>query len=238
MAVALIGGVAGFLLLPRKFAYAVVLLSLLQLWVFSLPIVADTLLYHLGKKHPPMTEISEEVDYIVILGAAHSNSPSPSSLSALGGDALKRLAEGVRLMQNQKNARLWLGGKTTDGINHAVLMSNAAVELGIREERILIRTEVHNTRTEMAAVKKDTQFGDNILIVSSAYHLPRVSRWAEYYELFPLYAPANSYPKPRGIRLARDLMPRADALAKSSIAWHEFFGTIHWFFHALPRLNF
>lgn len=238
--IAFVGCILGLLLLffRRKAALGMISISLLQLWFFSLPIVGDFLLYSLARHHPPIIALTEQVDYIVVLGSFHRNSSSPSTLSSLNEDALKRLAEGIRLLKNQEQAYLWLGGEKLSGVNHAVRMKEAAIELGVPAERILIHTEVHNTRTEIETLKKNTQFGDNIVIVSSAYHLPRVSRWTQYYNLLPLYAPADSYPRPNTKNLSSFLLPRTYALQNSVIAWHEYFGIVHWFLFTLPKLDF
>ena len=111
------------------------------------------------------------------------------------------------------------------------------MELGVPARRIVTRTDVHNTRTELKALKVNTAGSDDIIIVSSSYHLSRVALWAKHYGLFPSYAPADP---PFVFRTAdvtplSHLIPQANALTLSSIAMHEYLGIAHWFL--LTRLQ-
>ena len=134
-------------------------------------------------------------------------------------------------MKNQEAARLWFSGEMKGNISHPILMKEAAIDLGVPPARIITYMDVHNTRTEMKALKANTAYGDNIVIVSSSYHLPRVALWAKHYGLFPLYAPADTFPKFKAseTNLFKFLIPQESALILSSTALHEYLGIAHWF---------
>ncbi len=242
MPLAFIGCVLGLILLFsfRRTAIYIISLSLLQLWLFSLSPVANLLYYNLTKRHPPVAFLDQQVDYIVVLGSSSHNNAHPSIFNKLSSTAILRLLEGVRLLKNQTTAHLWFSGINRFNISHPDLMREAAIELGVPAERILSYEDVHNTRTEIKALKENTALGDNIVIVSSSYHLPRVALWAKFYQLYPLYAPADNFAPPslplNGIKLLRSLVPSPGALGTSNLAIHEYLGIAHWYMLTRWRL--
>lgn len=231
MPLAFIGCILGLtlLFLFRRIAIYIIILSLLQLWLFSLPPVANFLYYNLTKQHSPIDFLDQQVDYIVVFGSSSQYSPHPSIFNKVSSTAISRLLEGVRLLKNQKDAKLWFSGINQSNISHPNLMKEAAIELGVPAKRIVSYEDVHNTRTEIKALKENTNLGDNIVIISSSYHLPRIALWAKFYKLFPLYAPANSSNRPGHYKLLKWVVPSSTALRTSSIAIHEYLGIAHWY---------
>jgi len=235
MPLAFIGCILGLILLFsfRRLAIYIIVLSLLQLWLFSLSPIANLLYYNLTKQHSPIAVLDQQVDYIVVLGSSSQYNAHPSIFNKISSTAILRLLEGVRLLKNQENAHLWFSGINQSNISHPNLMKGAAIELGVPAKQILSYEDVHNTRTEIKALKENTDPGDNIVIVSSSYHLPRIALWAKFYKLSPLYAPADyftlSSPYSSGIKLLKSLVPNPSALHTSNRAIHEYLGIAHWY---------
>lgn len=242
MPLAFLGCVLGLILLffSRRAAISIIILALLQLWFFSLSPVANFFYYNLTKRHPPVATLEQQVDYIAVLGSSHRHSVDSPIFHILSPIAIQRLLEGVRLFKDQKQAYLWLSGIKNRNRSHPALMREGALALGVPANRTLIYENVHNTRSEIKALKEHTADGANIVIVSSSHHLPRAALWAKFYQLFPLYVPSDTFIPPRlpnkAGQLLKSFIPSVHALSISNRVFHEYLGIAHWYILTRLRL--
>ncbi len=228
----LAGILLGAVLMPffRRTGVAMVLFFASALWFFSLAPVSSYLLSSLQEDLPTMPSPAYQVDYLAVLGSAHLENSEQSPHLNLDYAALTRLLKGVELLEKQETASLWLGGcrQNTTATSHHDMLYAAAVNLGADPERIVHSKAGCNTRAEVLALRQEVPPGADIVIISSDFHLKRVSVWAEHYELLPLYIPAVARGESGEGRLGvESFLPSAKYLNDSAIAWHEYFGIVH-----------
>ena len=225
----LVGMLLGFVLWPikRRLGIALVGFFFVLLWSFSTPLFPSLMLRGLQKGYPPVPVLEEQVDYLAVLGSWHSPDARLSPLLRLDGAAAQRLLKGVALLEDQKTAKLWLGGQAAaNRTSHVDILKLAALQLGVAEGRIQ-PGGAPNTRAEMRALKRGTPAGANIAIISSAFHLKRVALWARHYGLYPLYVPVDTRSTNLQLSIWELVVPRATYLNDSSLAWHEYLGLVH-----------
>lgn len=237
MVFAYVGVILGLFILifKRRAAIYIILASLLQLWFFSLPPVAGFLAYKLEKGVPHYNKLIssntislETIDYLVVMGDSHSNKKNISPTDSLSDDALRRMTEAVRVMQQTDNAFLIVSGESGIGYRrHAEVLKKAAISYGVEESRIIINPNAYDTQSEIHGISKIAHIGSEILIISNAIHIPRVKLWAEHYGLLPSYAGVGYKGRLDKTRLPDNLIPRHSHLFLSTASLHEYFGIIY-----------
>jgi uncharacterized SAM-binding protein YcdF (DUF218 family) len=223
---------------PRRL---IAVVPLIVLGLFSWPPFADTLLGSLEKQYPQRT-----VEQCPVSDAAFPLGGILTESSAVAGpdeftDASDRFERAVALYQACRarmlvfsNVRPPAPGLQSEGER----LRQIAIGRGVPASAILLTAETINTASEAdaLAVLARQQHWKRVLLVTSAYHMPRAMR------LFRR-APAEIVPVPvgyeargvplRGTGFVPDRwMPQAGALFHSERALHEYGGTL---FYALTR---
>lgn len=169
---------------------AIVFIAALLL-AFSSPAIHRLIVPLLDEQYPPLSRAPESANYIVVFsGGSHRqlDRDPPISLSAT---QLARLHEAVRLWKlNPKAKFITTGahfGRTTSS---AMAMATIAAHLGVNEEHIVQLDTVKDTHEEVATIA-DLVADAPVVLVSSAFHLPRIAKLAERYNLSATYAPSD-----------------------------------------------
>jgi len=208
---------------PAKFMLA---LSILWLFLFSYPPVANTLLYSIESKYPTLQTAPKDIKYIYVLGGGHHTDENLPITSQVVETSVVRLTEGIRLYhQLHEEASIIVSGYRGlfDPSTHAVMQKKLALALGVKKEKIILRSEPRDTEEEAVAAKK--LLGDKpFILVTSASHMTRAMHFFNHEGLQPIPAPTNhlasiQYPK------YTDFFS-SDALVKSRIMFHEVLGLI------------
>jgi len=112
---------------------------------------------------------------IIILGSGHNYDDQLPYTSRLIPSALSRLAEGLRIANAFPNSRIYTSGySASKRETSAVILKNAALELGLDEKRITTQNEPKNTKMEATHfVNKHYNIDDTLVLVTSAAHMPR-----------------------------------------------------------------
>lgn len=115
---------------------------------------------------------------IVVLGAGCSHDAALPKTALLGGSALPRIVESVRIANVYPNASIYTSGYSASGKTPGALyLKDAAIELGISPKRIFLQPEPHNTRAEADVFfDKHYQMSDTVILVTSAIHIPRARK--------------------------------------------------------------
>jgi uncharacterized SAM-binding protein YcdF (DUF218 family) len=131
--------------------------------------------------------------YIHVFGAGYNLDESIAPTKQLDFNTLGRLVEGVRLMKLYPNAFLVTSGRSDYGYkSQAEVVRDAAIALGVEENRIIALTTPHNTYTEIAAFTQQIGKNTSVIAVSDASHLPRIALlYSQYPELETYYSPVN-----------------------------------------------
>jgi len=150
----------------------------------------------LEKKYPVLNEIpafdSSGQVYILVLAAGHADDESLPPNSQLSGGGLIRLTEGVRLHKKIPCSRLILsgpGGK--EGYTQADALFRTALIMGLDSSSILLMNKAKNTAGEAREYKERFGTQHNLILVTSAIHMPRAMMTFRKEGINPVPAPTN-----------------------------------------------
>jgi uncharacterized SAM-binding protein YcdF (DUF218 family) len=112
--------------------------------------------------------------YIYVLGAGASIDADIPATMNLNATALTRLVEGIRIYNSLNHTVLVTSAALENGIkSQAKLSKEAAISLGVKEQNIKMLETPTSTFEEAKAFKKRFGTNKNIILVTSAMHMPR-----------------------------------------------------------------
>ena len=236
----------GGLLLPLPFFLLVIAFALLLLWftrwqktgkflvtlswlsllLLSLQPVADHLLAPLESNYPTYQK-SMPVEYIVVLGGGYTYNPAWAPSSNLINNSLPRVAEGIRVYQQNPGAKLvFTGGKAIgNSVASAHVAGLVAQSLGVPASDIITLEDGRDTEEEAKLVTKLVN-NKSMALVTSANHLPRAIVWFQKAGLNPIPVPANQMAITTPLNPWEKTMPSSYFLSHSERVWYEKMGQI------------
>ncbi|MBD3243924.1 MAG: YdcF family protein [Chitinivibrionales bacterium] len=203
------------------------------LFVFSLPATAYLLIRPLERRYPP-PGTHPRASAIVLLGGG-GTAPSPPRRypeTSIFGD---RLIHAARLYkQGHAPHVICTGGlfpllhdsPFTEAANNAHLLVN---ELGVDSGAIVLADQSRNTREDVLGVVEALRRLDmpyKVILVTSAMHMERAMRLMEKQGIAAHPAPTDFHVDAVFQWKLFDFLPRADALAESALALHEYYGLV------------
>lgn len=201
------------------------------LFLLSLGPVKDLLFLPLENCYPPLSKnftSPGDVDFIVVLGGGSvAGSPEEYGKDSLSSEALKRALYGYRLASSYGLPLIFSGGKVFDQgqETEADAAARALIGLGLDERRVLKETSSRNT-WENARRVAEVYRAKRVLLVTSAYHMPR-SVWCFEKNGVKVFPAPTDYHVSRGIFFAiTDFLPSMHALRDSYVALHEYIGLL------------
>lgn len=205
--------------------------SIFWFLVVSTPFIPNLLVSHLENQFEvaspnELNDFNHPVD-ILVLGGGHSNDERLPSTNQLSEVALTRLVEGIRLHRQLPNSRLITSGAVgEEGIPQAEVLKRAAILLGVEEKNIQTQTLPKNTWAEATEYKRI--FGDSaqLILVTSATHMPRAVKLFRKAGLTPIAAPTNHLIKKGKHRNPWLWMPSSKHINKLECAVHEYVGMV------------
>ena len=229
----LLVGAAGWALTWRwaRAGQAIAALGVAIIVIPALPITADWMQHRLERLYPPVasTELPE-ADVIVVLGGGVSPAVPPRVYPHLN-TAADRVLHAARLYQAERAPRLLVSGGTlpwhTDTPPEAHAMRNLLVQWGVPEEDIWMEPEsattYENARHTADLIREHDM--ERVLLVTSALHMHRAL--AVFCSAnVPAVPAAIDYHITDGPRSVFDVVPSAEALARSTGAIHEYVGYV------------
>jgi len=169
---------------------------------------------------------SNPIKYIVVLGGGHTSNPELPVTGQIGGDALVRLIEGIRIYKKYPGSRLVLsGGAVFDPVPNAGIMANIARDLEIDERDLLIEDRSRDTADE-AVLLKPLLGEAPFILVTSAYHMPRSMALFRKLGMAPIPAPTGHLVKEAPPLIKGIFCPDSYNLYRSKLAIHEYLGII------------
>lgn len=195
--------------------------------------IADRTLQSLESRHAPLPDgltqalpaPAPDARYILILGGGHFDTDAMAPTNRLANASLGRLVEGVRLARLLPNTQLLTCGPvpTHGHESHAHVLARAAISLGIDPARITELAEVHDTHDEVHAAQ--AIIGDApVLLVTSAWHMPRALGLAHAAGLNATPAPADFVAEPQQHRLSAWFTFSVWGLQRNTLASREYLG--------------
>lgn len=204
--------------------------AVIVLWGSSLPVVADRLLWSLERQHPPVPVADIPVsDCLLVLGGALGVLQHPRVDVELT-DAADRVYQAAKLYRLGKARSLIVAAGnqpwSSRQVPEAVLIRDLLVEWGVPRDVIGLDSVSRNTRENAInslALVRAADCRSNLL-VTSAWHMPRALAAFEKagLKMFPVSVDVRMVSQ-TGAEWSR-FIPRADVLAATSDALHEWMG--------------
>lgn len=233
--------VVAYLLRRRrsKASAGLLIVGIVLLWVASSPITSHYLIAGLERQYPIRT--SEELPSaktIVLLGGTvypvEAPRTEPEELSG------SRVLMAARLFHAGKAERiLCTGGVPYDSPsgprNEAMDMKDVLIDMGVPETAIELEQESRNTNENAiysARLLREEKI-DSILLVTSAFHMPRAMALFEREGLKVTAAPSDVRAAGSPWKL-RNLLPSAEALKLTTWSVNEYVG--YWGYRLLGKL--
>jgi len=228
----LFGGLLALLLAlagRRRLAFWFGALALLWLWFWSLPAASNWVRGYLEDQHPPMAvhEVPQ-AEAIVVLGGGVSPAGHGDLYPKLESGA-DRVWHAARLFHASKAPLVLLTGGSDpshSAASEAEAMGQFMRDLGVPGQALVLENRSRNTsqNAEYSADILAEQGINRILLVTSAYHMPRAKGLfeAQGLEVIPVATDHEVLSRP----LWRNLLPEARALDGSSRAIKEIVGRL------------
>jgi len=198
-----------------------------MIYLFSSGPFSYLMLRPIVSRYEPVSTaaLHQEVRWIVVLGGGAREGTALTPEDCLEESSLKRVMEGVRLARLLPGARLILsGGNYRGGTPEASVLEEVVFDQGLAPERIVLDTISWDTQDQALALRDRLGHGP-FYLVTSASHMPRAMRMFERVGAQPLAAPTD-FRAVRGPLQIMDIYPRAEALADTENAFHEYLGMV------------
>jgi uncharacterized SAM-binding protein YcdF (DUF218 family) len=225
---------AGLFFLMRKEKLSGLILVFIGLFIYLLSIepVKDFFILPLEDKYKPYNE-NESCDksLIVVLGGGiYDRSPDNNLKATLMPDALKRLIYGYSIFKKCGGEIAVTGGrvfKDTDILSEAETMRDMLLLLGVENKEIIMDTESLDTFENIKNLTGmiDKKMYPKIILVTSAYHMPRAVMLAEKMNLKVIPAPTD-YKTDRTGYDFDSFLPKMSYLEETYKALHEHIGIL------------
>ncbi len=221
----------GLLFHKRLWGRGLIVLSLAAFWLLSTEPVRDMLLSPLENAYPTLSVDSrfdaKEMAVVLLGGGLYKKAPEYGGVDSLSGHAMMRTLYAARLAR-QNGMRVFATGgavlsETTEP--EGVVMKRWLIEFGVTETSITVESLANNTRenAENLRLLLQQQGIMNILLVTTAWHMPRAVRAFEAQGIQVIPAPC-SYVVEREPYGLRSYLPRGDVFADSCDGLHEYLG--------------
>ncbi len=208
------------------------ILPILILLIASNPIIARALWGYLEKDYQPQfIQNAPEADYVVVLGGMLRTLQNANGEFVYEfNEAGDRFFEGVELWRNMKAPKIvFIRGELpwTKGLPEGEVLAQWAQDIGVPANDILLSGKSENTADEAKAVKALVPEDASILLVTSAYHMPRAMKIFQDQALCVTPYAVDFRVTDRQIT-AMDFLPSASALAMTTSFEREMIGRLYY----------
>ena len=219
--------ILGIIFNLRKFG----LIGIIILILSSLPIISNKFIAYLEKDYQPI-EISEieSADAIVVLSGMIRVIGDEENLKYEFTDSVDRFFAGLDLFNNNKSPILILTrGKMpwSLGIAEGEYLKELAIKYGVSEENIILTDEVQNTDQEAKAIKKILTEDAKIILVTSAFHMPRAEKVFKAANINLIPFPVD-FQNSKSKTTMMDFIPSAGSLFDTSHFVREMIGRLYY----------
>jgi uncharacterized SAM-binding protein YcdF (DUF218 family) len=219
-----------FLRRRKKVAAVFGIAAAALLYLFSIEPVRDLILIPLENRYPPLSrDIPLENERVVILGGGTIPRSPEYDGASLSPGAYKRTVYGGILARRHGLEVLTTGGTVLPGkieTPEATAAERLLVETGLPRKRI--STETRSTDTwENALYAREKTGGGKIVLVTSAYHMPRAIRSFQANGFCVIPAPTDYRGNRHGYTFL-SFLPDASVFEESSLGIHEYLGILYY----------
>lgn len=206
--------------------------ALMLFWLCSTPVLSDRLMAAVeghGQRLDPNT--MPKVDAIVVLSGMITMAPGSAAIPEWG-EASDRFWGGLDLYQADKAPRLiFTGGWVPwrpDQQPEGKYLQEIALAQGISPTAMTVTEPVANTAAEAEAVRALLGDQPTILLVTSAFHMPRAQGLFERLGCTVIPYPVDFYANLSRPWSVLDLLPQANAFDQTELAWRELMGRAYY----------
>ena len=196
------------------------------LLVSSFAPFSDTVMTAIENDYPPYVKTNVPIDYILVLGCRHNTNAELPATSQLKSSSLERLVEAVRIYRLHPEAQVITSGYAgNDENSNAEKVKQAAIILGIPKHKILTENFPQDTQEEAQLIAPRV-LNRNVVLVTSASHLPRAMAYFQQYGIKAIPAPASPWVKSEHYSSWTHYMPNAQKLQQTTNVWYETLGRV------------
>ena len=206
-------------------------LGLMILIILSLPVVSGQLIKFLEQNYTP-TNPNEIVraDTVVVLSGMIRTIKQNNGIYYEFSDAVDRVFAGIELLKLNKAQKIILTrGKLpwSLGMPEGEFLARFVKSQGVNKNQIILTEAVQNTNDEAIAVSKILPENSKIILVTSAFHMPRAETVFENQNLkvIPYAVDFRSVEKKIDVL---DFLPQANAFKDSSFYFREIIGRTYY----------
>ena len=176
------------------------------------------------EKSPFMVPFEQKVKWIVVLGGGHTSDPGLPVTSQISFESLARLTEAVRLYRILPGTKLILsGGAVFDPVPNARIYFQTARIMDVPAEDLVLSEQARDTVEEARCIQRLVG-RDPLILVTSAFHMPRAMALFKKRGMNPIPAPAAHLVRHRPEKIPMDFYPSAAALRQMQLVVQECLG--------------
>lgn len=227
----LLAGSVFFVFNRKKTGKTIMWIAMVWFIIITTPFLPELMINSLESKYSQLsdssiTKIHGPVD-IMILGGGHSDNKNLTPNNQLSATALCRLVEGIRIHRLIPGSRLVLSGyKGKSELPQALVQYRTAIILGIDTCSMEMQATPSNTRMEAEVYARNYGTKNNLIIVTSARHMPRAMMHFQNHGITPVAAPSDFILKNGIFYNPKKWLPSSDYISKMKMAIHEYVGII------------
>jgi uncharacterized SAM-binding protein YcdF (DUF218 family) len=208
------------------------LIALILLIILSLPIVSRQLIKFLEQGYTLISPNNvDTADTVIVLSGMIRTIKQNNEIYYEFSDAVDRVFAGIELLKLNKAQKIILTrGKLpwSLGMPEGEFLAQFVKSQGINKNQVILTEAVQNTNDEAIAVSKILPTNSKIILVTSAFHMPRAETVFENQNL-------KVIPYAVDFRLGEkkmdvlDFLPQANAFKDSSFYFREIIGRTYYF---------
>ena len=203
------------------------LVAVILLLILSLPIVSQQLT---GKKkknyHPISAHQINAADTVVVLSGMIKTIGQSDNLKYEFNDAVDRILAGIQLLKLNKAKKIIVTqGRLpwSMGLSEGDILAEFIQSQGISSDKIMLTGIVQNTNDEAIAVSKILPKNSSIILVTSAFHMPRAEKVFQNQNL-KVISYAVDFRKSAKKTDIIDFLPSSKSFHESNIYFREMLG--------------
>ena len=227
-----LGIISAFIILgiiSRKMVYPFI--GLVLLWLFSLPIISSSLIGFLENNYTKESSFNiPEHRTAVVLGGMVVTLKHGNQIHYEFSGAVDRILAGIDLIKSGKAKNLILTRghlPWSKGEPEGVFLSKFAQSYGIKPENIILTRTVQNTDDEAKAISELIPIKEQIILVTSAFHMPRAQAVFENQGIQTTPFPVDFLKGAKKLDLL-DFLPQSNAFKDSSLFFREMIGRTYY----------
>jgi len=201
-------------------------LGVLLLLALSYGLAADRMLEALEYRYPALLDAGGHrgVKWVAVLGGGLISDPRLPLTGQLTEGSQIRVIEGVRLYRQLKGAKLLMyGGAVFNDMPEATAMAGLAMALGVPAKDIALDSVSMDTEAQARFIR-DAVRGDSLILVTSAYHMPRSMALCAKAGLACIPAPTDYLTRQQQQFDPDRLFPNSGGIRRAETVAHEYIG--------------